>query len=99
MTLSDDKKIEITKEQAEEILDAGSPKEMRYGDVPVRCNHCKIFGPIKNMKIEKYFLNDLKDVIIEGKCSSCGGRICRYFETGEVEASKKKAMKIWEKNG
>lgn len=95
---SDDKKIEITKEQAEEILDAGSPREFRWGDVPVRCNHCSTFGPIKDMKIEKYSLNDLNDVIVEGKCSNCGGRIARYFETGENKESEKIAMKIWGKN-
>ncbi len=92
----DDKKIEITKEQAELILNAGATERMRWEDVPVKCNHCSVIGPIKYMKIEKYCLNDLNDVIVEGKCSNCGGRIARYFETGENEESRKIAMKIKE---
>lgn len=97
MTL-DDKKIEITKEQAEQMLNAGISGEMRYGDVPVKCHHCSVFGPIKNMKIEKYSLNVLNDVIVAGKCSKCDGQIVRYFETGENEESKEIAEEIWENN-
>jgi peptide methionine sulfoxide reductase MsrB len=96
--MSSEKVKEITKEQAEEILNAGISGEMRYGDVPVRCNYCSVFSPIKNMKIEKYSLNDLHDVIVEGKCGNCGGRIARYFETGENEESRKIAIKIWRDN-
>lgn len=94
----DDKIIEITKEQTEEILNAGTTSEMRYGDVPVRCNHCKMFGAIKNMKIEKYSLNDLCDVILQGKCSVCAHPVSRYIESGENEESKKIAEKFGVKN-
>lgn len=98
MTQQDDKKIEITKEQAEEILDAGSPRDFHWGDVPVRCNHCHASNQIKNIQIEKYGLNDLYDVIVEGKCASCGGRIWRYLETGEIKSSKIIAKIVWRDN-
>lgn len=90
-----DKKIEISKEQAEEILGGDFDATMRMGELTVRCNNCDPFGPTTDMTTDLYILNDLYDVILEGTCNNCHARIARYFETGEVEESKKKAMEIW----
>ena len=31
----------------------------------------------------KIILNDLNDVVFQGKCKSCNGKIARYIEIGE----------------
>lgn len=90
-----DKKIEISKEQAEEILGGDFAATMRMGELTVRCNNCGPFGPTTDMTTDRYMLGDLYDVILEGICNNCHARIARYFETGDNEESKKIAIKIW----
>lgn len=47
------------------------------------CGKCK--GPYDATIINyEIFLNDLNDVILKGKCKTCGSKIARYMETGEV---------------
>jgi hypothetical protein len=36
-------------------------------------------------------LNDLNDLLVEGKCSICGGKMARYMEFGEDQAFFEKA--------
>ena len=46
------------------------------------CSRCR--GKNKVQMIDyKLILNDLNDVIFQGKCKSCNGRIARYVEIGE----------------
>jgi len=47
------------------------------------CGNCK--GPY-NATIVAYeiFLNDINDIILKGKCQTCGNPVNRYLETGEV---------------
>jgi len=35
-------------------------------------------------------LNDLNDIIVEGTCPVCGGKMARYMEFGEDQAFSKK---------
>jgi hypothetical protein len=98
MPTNNKKEIEITKEQAEKILGDDCIERMRIGEITVYCNNCGPVGPITDMTIDRYILNDLNDVILEGTCNNCNARITRYFETGEIEESKKIAEKIWRNN-
>jgi hypothetical protein len=91
----DNKEIEITKEQAEEILGENCIERMRIGEITIRCNNCGPIGPITDMTTDRYILNDLNDVILEGTCNNCHARIARYFETGEVGEYKQKAIEVW----
>jgi len=46
------------------------------------CSRCH--GKNKVEMIDyKLMLNDLNDVIFQGKCKSCNGKIARYVEIGE----------------
>lgn len=83
------KEIEITKEQAEEILGPDCREILRVGEITVYCNHCGPIGPITDMTTDKYLLNNLGDVIIQGTCDKCNARVARYFETGENPKSLK----------
>ena len=88
------KKIEITKEQAEEILGNDYAEALRIGEITVHCGNCGPFGPITDMTTDRYLLNDLGDVILEGTCDKCGAKVARYFETGENPKSFKTAKEI-----
>ncbi len=52
-----------------------------------------------SVKIVNYeiFINDLNDVVLQGFCVECGGRVGRYSETGEVEETAKRVKKLKEK--
>lgn len=95
MPTNNNKKIEITKEQAEEVLGENCIERMRIGELTVHCNNCGQVGPITDKTTNRYLLNNLYDVILEGTCDKCNARIARYFESGENEKSKKIAEKIW----
>lgn len=90
---NNERKIEITKEQAEEILGDDCVEKIRIGEITAQCNNCGPIGPITDMTTDQYLLNDLGDVILEGKCNKCGVRVARYFETGEDPKSQKIARK------
>ncbi len=46
------------------------------------CSNC--YGKNEVEMIEySLILNDLNDVVFQGKCKSCNGRIARYVEIGE----------------
>lgn len=46
------------------------------------CHTCNEVVTIVDFKIT---VNDLNDVILEGKCAACGDPVNRYCETGENE--------------
>jgi len=89
------KKIEITKEQTEVILGNNYAEKLRVGEITVHCNNCGPFAPITDMTTDRYLLNDLGDVVIEGTCDKCEARVARYFETGENPQSLKIAKEIF----
>lgn len=63
------------------------------------CGKCSKEGRDSMVTITNYdiFINDLNDVLLEGVCSVCGGRVGRYSETGEVKEYVPRVKKIREK--
>ena len=55
------------------------------------CYRCNKVVTIVGFKIT---VNDLNDVILEGKCAVCGDSVNRYCETGENEEYVKRIKKI-----
>ena len=55
------------------------------------CHTCKEVVTIVDFKI---VVNDLNDVILEGKCAVCGDPVNRYTETGENEDYVKRIKKV-----
>lgn len=53
------------------------------------CVTCKEERPLTN--IQEILLNDLNDIMVEGTCPVCGGKIGRYMEYGENKTFFKKA--------
>ncbi len=49
-----------------------------------------------HMHVQRYWLNHLGDIILEGYCRKCGQRVQRYAETGVFPASYDQAMAIRE---
>jgi hypothetical protein len=60
------------------------------------CTSCSKNGRDNVVTIVDYeiFINDLNDVILQGFCSVCGGRVGRYSETGEVKEYVPRVLKI-----
>jgi len=42
----------------------------------------------------KVFVDDLKDVVLKGKCKKCGGPVNRHIETGEEPKDVKRIQSI-----
>ncbi len=63
------------------------------------CGSCSREGKDSMVTITNYeiFINDLNDVLLEGFCSVCGGRVGRYSETGEVKKYVPRVKKIRDK--
>ena len=40
------------------------------------------------------YVNDLFDMILEGKCDKCGKKVARYIETGEHDENMEKLKEI-----
>lgn len=55
---------------------------------------CDCSSPEKKLIDFKIYLNDLNDLVLRGKCSSCNTIAARYLETGENEESNKAAERI-----
>jgi hypothetical protein len=53
------------------------------------CAACKEEKPLSN--VQEILLNDLNDIIVEGTCLVCGGKMARYMEFGEDQAFSKRA--------
>jgi hypothetical protein len=81
--MSSEKVKEITKEQAEEIIGGDFAATIRMGELTIQCNNCGPIGPITDMTTDRYLINDLDELILEGTCDKCGTRVARYFDTGE----------------
>ncbi len=63
------------------------------------CGTCSREGRNNMVTIVNYeiFINDINDVLLEGFCSVCGGKVGRYSETGEVKEYAPRVQKIREK--
>jgi hypothetical protein len=86
-------KVQISKEIAEEIM-ADDVAFIEIARSNVFCSNCSLKS-VKNtsMKVDKYFLNDLGDIIMHGSCETCGSGVGRYMESGENPKSLKIAKK------
>jgi hypothetical protein len=60
------------------------------------CSSCSKEGADSIVTITNYeiFINDINDVLLEGFCLVCGGRVGRYSETGEVKKYVSRVLKI-----
>ena len=63
------------------------------------CGFCSKDGRDNVVTIVNYdiFIDDLNDVILQGFCTECGGKVGRYLETGEVEEYIPRVKKVREK--
>lgn len=50
------------------------------------CSQCPNSAYTSTIVDYDIFINDLYDIVLQGSCATCGGKIGRYLETGE-EAS------------
>lgn len=81
-----EKEIKITKEIVEEIYRADKQDFSKIiREIPLGiCHTCtpKLNRAVK-IAVDEYFLNDLGDVILRGRCVGCNNKLNRYLETGE----------------
>lgn len=59
------------------------------------CAHCEE-NAFKGVSVNKIHLNDFNDIMIEGVCKGCKGKVVRIFEFGEDPIFYQKAMKFRE---
>lgn len=53
------------------------------------CASCMEERPLSN--VQEIFLNDLNDIMVDGTCPVCGGKMSRYMEFGEDKTFSEKA--------
>jgi len=53
------------------------------------CTTCKEERHLTS--IQSIFLNDLNDILIDGTCPFCGGKMARYMKFGEDQTFSKRA--------
>jgi len=74
---------EIDEVEARNLFDDNG-QTLRVAELTFFCPNCFPNDHKKvELDIEKYFLDDLGDVILEGKCKNCGQKVIRRIETGE----------------
>jgi hypothetical protein len=69
-------------------------KGFHYLTVHSFCSQCE---NKYNSKIIDYsiVLNEILDIVLQGKCADCGNAVGRYIETGDNVATAKNAEAIW----
>ncbi len=75
------KTIKINDFQLHLLLNEEEQKGFRILQNNSFCAACKEERPLSN--IQEIMLNDLNDIIVEGTCPVCGGKMSRYMEFGE----------------
>ena len=76
--------ISISEEDLKFIVEDEFEQIVNLAKYNSYCSRC--YGKHKIEMIDhSLILNRLNDVIFQGKCKSCNGRIARYVETGEQE--------------
>lgn len=91
------KQIKITEKDLKFIY--GNDYEFFQSKILSNC-FCAVCPESKhNSTIINYdiFVNDLNDIILQGFCAKCGGKIGRYLETGEAEEYLPKIEKVRKK--
>lgn len=84
----------ITIEDAQQILGEQFLEHWEIVTNNIFCMHCDKKYDSKLAPDPKIWLNRLGDLILNGHCVSCGGRVGRYVETGETPAFFERAMQI-----
>ncbi len=84
MNLDEKKKIEISREKAIDVIGGKDPLatlkicELTFDD----CKKCDLVKHHhRGMSIDKYFVNELGDLILKGTCDKCGTKVTRYLKT------------------
>tara|TARA_R110002020_G_scaffold97708_6_gene233196 strand:- start:162 stop:491 length:330 start_codon:yes stop_codon:yes gene_type:complete len=86
-----DDEIEIGPLQLQLMLGAAWKEAI---DAAVHNIFCRCGNPDKHLMDYNSYLNNLNDVILKGRCSSCMTIAARYIETGERNGIDKIADKI-----
>ncbi|OGD57337.1 hypothetical protein A2V71_00765 [Candidatus Berkelbacteria bacterium RBG_13_40_8] len=89
--------VKISREIAEEILGENEENNLKIYENNIFCGKCNS-SYTGQMKTEFYFLNDLGDIVLSGKCKKCGNKVNRYIESGEDLIKFKKAEKFLNMN-
>ena len=79
----------ITYQELLKVLPLNELKILTYFIFCPECDKPKIVDYKENI-----YVNDLFDVILEGKCDECGKKVARYIETGEHDENVEKLKKI-----
>lgn len=83
---------EINEKQLEFIL--GEDRQSFYDKITPSCFcSCEPEGT-RSIVDYRIYLNDLNDLVLRGRCGSCGCLMNRYVETGENEEYLKKIEKL-----
>ncbi len=82
-------KQKITYQELSTIIPSSELKLLTDFVFCPNCDKAKIIGYEDNI-----YVNELFDVILEGKCDKCGEKVARYFETGERDENVEKFRKI-----
>lgn len=86
------KELEITNNQLSDII---GEDEQNFQKILSNCFCAQCEDKYSATIVEyKAFLIDLNDIILKGKCKSCGGPVNRYIETGEVPQYAKRIQEI-----
>lgn len=80
-----EREISITEEDLKFIVEDEFDDIVDLARTNSFCSRCFRKKVEVEMIDYELFLNDLNDVIFQGKCKSCEGRIARYVEIGEQE--------------
>lgn len=70
-------------------------KQLKKKLETVSCPACKQLGTA-TLAISKIWLNNIGDIIFEGFCKDCGGKLSLYFEATQFPGSFDQAMTIRE---
>ena len=85
--------IPITEEDLRHIVQDEFPIILSLALHHAYCGTC--FGQHEVEMVDYQIkLNDLNDVLFQGTCNTCGGRMARYVETGERESFARRAEAV-----
>jgi len=89
MKMKERKTIKINDFQLNLLLNEEEKKGFRFLLDNSFCSACRKEMPLS--KIKEILLNNLNDLMVEGLCPVCGGKMARYIEFGENQAFSEKA--------
>lgn len=59
------------------------------------CIRCRGYA-VEGVEEESIFLNSENDIMVEGRCRMCGGRVTRLFEFGKKNLFNRRASRLRE---